>query len=79
MAFVSRRLAPQAHAETFASHGSDHLPVVFSVQKQGNEPRRKAHYPFKYVKSDLDMMSKLRKPTHNKTATESRHQTTLVE
>ena len=68
LALVSPKLAPWTHAETLASHGSDHLPVVFSLQKPGIEPRRKPQYPFKYGKADTGVMLKLRakKPTHTK-------------
>ena len=66
LALVSPKLAPWTRAKTLASHGSDHLPVVFSLQKPGVEPRRKPQSPFKYGKSEMDVMSKLRahKPTH---------------
>ena len=65
-ALVSPQLAPWTLAETNASHGSDHLPVVFSPQKPGIEQRRKLQYPFKNGKSDMGVMSKLRarKPAH---------------
>ena len=63
LALVSPKLVPWTRSETLASHGSDHLPVVFSLQKPGIEPRRKRQYPFHYGKSE---MSKLRahKPAH---------------
>ena len=67
MAMVSPKLAPPwTRAEILASHGSDHLPVIFSLQKPGIEPRRKPRYPFKNGKSDMGVMSKLRagKPAH---------------
>ena len=59
LALVSPKLAPWTHAKTLASHESDHLPVVFSLQKPGIEQRRKFQYPFKYGKSDMGVMSKL--------------------
>ena len=66
LALVSLKLVPWTRAETFASHGSDHLPVVFSLQKPGIEQRRKLQYPFQYGKSNMGVMSKLRahKPAH---------------
>ena len=66
LALVSPKLVPWTRAETFASHGSDHLPVVFSLQNPGIEQRRKLQYPFQYGKSDMGVMSKLRahKPAH---------------
>ena len=69
LALVSLKLVPWTRAETLTSHGSDHLPVVFRLQKPGTEPRRKPQYPFKYGKSDTGGMSKLRarKPTHTAT------------
>ena len=45
LALVSPKLAPWTRAETLASHGSDHLPVVCSLQKPGTEPRRKPKCP----------------------------------
>ena len=41
LALVSPKLVPWTRAETLASHGSDHLPVVFSLRKPGIEQRRK--------------------------------------
>ena len=66
LALVSPKLVPWTRAETLASHGSDHLPVVFSLQKPGIEQKRKLQYPFQYGKSDMGVMSKLRahKPAH---------------
>ena len=49
LALVSPKLVPWTRAETLASHGSDHLPVVFSLQKPGIEQKRKLQYPFQYV------------------------------
>ena len=46
--------------QKLASHGSDHLPVVFSLQTPGVGPRRKLQYPSQYGKSEMDVMSKLR-------------------
>ena len=64
--WVSAKLVPWTRAETLASHGSNHLPVVFSPQKPETEPRRKPQYPFQYGKSDMGVMSKLRahQPAH---------------
>ena len=66
LALVSPKFVPWTRAETLASHGSDHLPVVFSLQKPGFEQKRKLQYPFQYGKSDMGVMSKLRahKPAH---------------
>ena len=65
LALVFPKLAAWTRAETLASHGSDHLPVVFSLQKPGIEPRLKPQYPFKYDKSDMAVMSKQRAHTTN--------------
>ena len=43
LALVSPKLVPWTRAETLASHGSGHLPVVFSVQKPGIDYRRELH------------------------------------
>ena len=53
-----------------------YLPIVFSLQKPGNEPRKKVQYLFKYGKSDTGVMSKLqaRKPAH----TANLRQTALI-
>ena len=40
LALESPRLAPWTRAETLPPYGSDHLPIVFSLQKKGIEPRR---------------------------------------
>ena len=65
LALVFQRLIQWTRAETLTSHESDHLPVVFSLQKPGIEPRRKPQYPFKYVRHRY-VMSKLRirRPGH---------------
>ena len=68
LALVSPKLVPWTRAQTLASHASDHLPVVFSVQKPGIEQRRKLQYPFQYGKSDMGVMSKLRAHTPPHTA-----------
>ena len=60
LALVYLQFALRTRAETLASHGSDHLPVVFSLQKPGVEPRRTPQYPFKYGESGTGVMSKLR-------------------
>ena len=68
LALVSQRLAPWTGTESHASHGSDHLAMVFSLQKPGIAPRWKPKYPFKHDKSDTGVMSKLpaRKPAHTR-------------
>ena len=53
LALVSSKLTPWTRAETLASHGSDHLAVVFSLQNPGIETRRKPQYLFQYGKSDI--------------------------
>ena len=60
LVLVSPKLAPWTRPETLTSHGSDHLPVVFSPQKSGIEPTWTRQSPFKYGKSDTGVMSKLR-------------------
>ena len=60
LALVSPKLVPWTRAETLASHGSGHLPVVFSLQKPGIEQKRKLQYPFQYGNCDMGVMSKLR-------------------
>ena len=66
LTLVSPKLAPWTHSETLALHGSDHLPVVFSLQKPEIEPRKKSQFPYKYGKSETGVVSKLRtrKPAH---------------
>ena len=61
---------------TLASHGSDHLPAVFSLQKPGDESRRKPKYPFNDGKSDTDVISKLRAPKPTRT-TNLRHKAVI--
>ena len=82
LAQVSPKLAPWTRAETLASHGSDHLPEVLSLQEPGVELRRKPQYPFEYGKSrhgcDVKAASS-QASLHNKSTTESRHPATLVE
>ena len=43
LALVSPKLVPWTRTETLASHGSDHLPIVFSLQKPGIEQRRNSN------------------------------------
>ena len=59
LALLSPKFVPWTRTETLASHGSDHLPVVFSLQKPGIEPRRQPQYLFQYGKFDTGAMSKL--------------------
>ena len=59
LALVSRRIAPWLSAKT--PHGSDHLPVVFSLQKPATEQNLKPHNSFRYERSGSDIVSKLRK------------------
>ena len=59
LALVSPKLTPWTQAEILASHRSDHLPIVFSLQKPGMEPRWKHLYLFKCGKSDTGVMTKL--------------------
>ena len=51
MALVSPRIAPWLSAETLTPHGSDHLPVVFSLQKPAKKQNSKPHNPFRYERS----------------------------
>ena len=74
---VSPKLAPWTCAETLASHGSDHFPIVFSLQKPGIEPRRKSQYPFQYSKSDMGVMSKL--PAHKSAHTTNPRQKAAIQ
>ena len=61
LALVSPRIAPWLSAETLTPHGSDHLPVIFSLQKPANKQNSKQHNPFRYERSGSDIVSKLRK------------------
>ena len=82
LALVSPKLVPWTSAETLPSHRSGHLPVVFSLQKPGIEPRRKPHYPFQCGKSKMGCDVKAassQASSHNKSTTESRHPATLME
>ena len=65
LALVSPRIAPWLSAETLTPHGSDHLLVVFSLQRAAKKQNSKPHNPFRYERSGSDIMSKLRrqKPT----------------
>ena len=53
------RTAPWLSAKT--PHGSDHLPVVFSLQKTATEQSFKPHNSFRYERWGSDIVSKLRK------------------
>ena len=58
LALVSPRIAPWLSAKT--PHGSDHLLVVFSLQKPATEQSIKPH-TFRYERSGSGIVSKLRK------------------
>ena len=60
LALVYPELAPWTRTETLASHGNDHLPVVFCLQKPGIGLIRKPQYPLRYGKLDMGVMSKPR-------------------
>ena len=61
LALVSPRTAPWISAEMLIPHrGSDHLPVVFSLQKPATEQSIKPH-TFRYERSGSGIVSKLRK------------------
>ena len=60
LALVYPKLGPWTPADTLPSRRSDHLPVVFTLQKPRIDPRQKPQHPFKYGKSDMGVMSKLR-------------------
>ena len=59
LVLVSPRTAPWLSAKT--AHGSDHLPVVFSLQKPATEQSIRPHNSFRYEMSGSDIVSKLRK------------------
>ena len=61
LALVSPRISPWLSAETLTPHSSDHLPVVFSLQKPAKKQNVKPNNPFRYEKSGSDVVSKLRK------------------
>jgi len=67
LALLSPRTVPWLGAETLASHGTDYLAVVFSLQKPGKKQNIKPHNPLRYESSGPDSVSKLRKriPTHS--------------
>ena len=67
LALVSPRIAPWLSAKT--PHGSDHLLVVFSLQKPATEQSIKPHNPFRYERSGSDIVSKLRKRKPKKKST----------
>ena len=64
---VPPRIAPWLSAEPLTSHGSDYLPVVFSLQKTKQKQKTdkkqniKPHNPLWYERSGSDIVSKLRK------------------
>ena len=61
MALVSPRVSPWLSEETLTPHGSDRLPVVFSLQKPDKKLNVKPQNPFRYGKSGSDVVPKLRK------------------
>ena len=61
LALVSPRIAPWLSAETLTPHGTDYLPVVFSLQKSDKKQNIKPNNPFRYERSGSDIVSKLRK------------------
>ena len=61
LALVSPRISPWMSEETLSPHGSYHPPVVFSLQKPAKKRNVKPNNPFRYVKSDSDVVPKLRK------------------
>ena len=63
LVLVSPRTAPWLSAKT--PHGSDHLPVVFSLQKPATEQSLKPRNSFSYERSGSDIVSKLRKRKPN--------------
>ena len=64
------RTAPWLSAKT--PHGSDHLPVVFSLQKTATEQSFKPHNSFRYERWGSDIVSKLRKRKPKKSTKGSR-------
>ena len=50
---MSPKLVPWTRAETLASHRSDHLPVVFSLQKPGTEPRPRPKVENTHIRSSM--------------------------
>ena len=59
LALVSPKLVPWTRAETLASHGSDHLHVVFSQQKPGIEQKRKLDRTLTEAGSNDGMITEL--------------------
>ena len=61
IALISPSLTPWMAAETLASHGSDHMPVVFSLIKPPKQNKTsKTKCPFQYPRSQTDVISRLR-------------------
>ena len=60
LALVSPKLTPSINAQTLASHGSDHLPVAFSLQKPCKRTEKQTCSPFTYTSSDRNVISHLR-------------------
>ena len=59
-------------AETLTPYGSDHLLVVFSLQRAAKKQNSKPHNPFRYERSGSDTVSKLRKRKPTQSANGSR-------
>ena len=61
IALISPRLSPWMTAETLAPHGSDHVPVVFSLLKpQTQNKTRTPKCPFQYPREPNDVINRLR-------------------
>ena len=58
---VSPRIAPRLSAKTLIPHGSDHLPVMLSLQKPAKKQNIKPHNPFGYERLGSDKVSKRHK------------------
>ena len=68
LALISPRLTAWAKAETLGPHESDHLPVVFSLQKPAQQQRVRTQNPFRYNKKGPDTISTLRRNATSKKA-----------
>ena len=63
LALVPQRIALWLSAETLTPHGSDHLPVVFSLQKPATKENIKPHNTISYEMSGSKLRK--RKPTQS--------------
>ena len=61
LALISPRLKAWANIESLEPHGSDHLPVVLSLQMPAQQPKTlRSKNPFKYDRRETGVVARLR-------------------